>query len=261
MYDLAELRAANDHLWSAIAARLVAQGIVAPAELVRNGDLQSIWTDPALLLGQTCGYPLVTSLKGRVSLLKTPRYRAPGCDGAFYRSAVVVRANDSAACLTELRGRRCALNDPASNSGMNMLRAEIATLVKAPSPFFSEVVLTGGHEASVEAVKHRFADVAAIDCVTWAHLQHFRPDTTRNLRVLTWTAASPGLPLITSISTDSATQQALIRALHDVAEDPALEATRTILLLDGFQHLPLSAYEALIDHERRATMLGYPILI
>jgi ABC-type phosphate/phosphonate transport system substrate-binding protein len=259
MYDFDELRPATDALWEAIAARLTDRGIAAPPSLTRGPPLIDLWTDPALLLAQTCGYPLVTGLAGKVALLATPRYDAPGCEGTLYRSAIVVRATDPAATLADLRGRRCAVNNVDSNSGMNLLRAAIAPLADG-GRFFGAIITTGGHAASVRAVAGGDADVAAIDCVTWAHLRHLRPYETRGLRVLGWTSATQGLPLITSLHTDAPTRNALLGALDDVARDPALAPVRSQLRLDGFGALTLGDYEPVLALERMAQAAGYPVL-
>jgi ABC-type phosphate/phosphonate transport system substrate-binding protein len=255
MYDFPELRWATDALWAAIAARVPG----APARLARGRALMDVWTDPALLLAQTCGYPLVTSLAGKVRLVAVPRYRAAGCAGILYRSAVIVRADEPAACLADLRGRRCAVNGAESNSGMNVLRAAIAPLAER-ARFFGSVIMTGAHDASVGAVARGDADVAAIDCVTWAQLQRLRPGAVAGLRVLAWTAATSGLPLITSVRTDSATRDRLVRALDDVVADVTLAPVRDTLLIDGFATVPLGAYDAVLDLEKRAFELGYGAL-
>jgi ABC-type phosphate/phosphonate transport system substrate-binding protein len=259
MYDPPELQAANDALWAAIGARLGGEGVDAPRNLTRGLPLGAVWSDPGLLLAQTCGYPLMTALKGRAQVVATPRYGAPGCDGSLHRGAVVVRQNDPAAVLADLRGRRFALNDAASNTGMNLIRALIAPLARGKA-FFGSVTVTGGHAASAEAVAAGDADVAAIDCVTFSLLQRLRPATTRPLRVLAWTASSPGLPLITAVETGPAARAALSRALADTARDPSLRETRAELLLEGFDVLPASRYEAVLDLERFAIAQGYPVL-
>jgi ABC-type phosphate/phosphonate transport system substrate-binding protein len=260
MYDLPELEAANDRLWAAIAERLRAQGVGdVPERLTRTGALEAIWTDPQLLLAQTCGYPLVASLGERVRVLATPRYSATGCDGALYRSALVVRAGDPASSLADLRGRRAAINDLASNSGMNLFRAEVAPLAHGAA-FFEAVTITGGHVASAEAVAADEADVAAIDCVTWALLQRLRPKATDGLRILSWTMSAPGLPLIAAAAMDAVGLAALRQALAEVARDPKLVDVRETLLLDGFEILAEGAYEAISALERDAIAQGYPVL-
>src|SRR6187399_1868093 len=87
MYDLIEVREATDAWWHALALRLRAHGIAdAPDELERAGDFEATWTSPNLVLAQTCGYPLTHALAGRVRVVATPRYRAPGCKGPSYAS-------------------------------------------------------------------------------------------------------------------------------------------------------------------------------
>jgi ABC-type phosphate/phosphonate transport system substrate-binding protein len=260
MYDWLELQAANDALWAGIAERLAAAGVRdVPQALTRIDDLHAVWTSPALVLAQTCGYPLLKTLGGQVQLVATPRYRALGCEGPFRRSAIVVRAQARAENLAELRGARCALNDRMSDSGMNLLRSSVAPLAGG-KPFFSQVVVTGSHLASAEAVASGAADVAAIDGVTFAHLQRLRPTVSRALRVLTWTARTPGLPLITAGATTPELREALRHALSDVARDPQLAEARDALLLDGFTPLPINYYRLTQHHEDRAEALGYPRL-
>jgi ABC-type phosphate/phosphonate transport system substrate-binding protein len=259
MYDWPQLQAANDSLWAAIASRLAEQGVKAPQALTRGADLDAVWTSPALLLGQTCGYPLVTKLGGRVRLVATPRYRAQGCEGPFRRSAIVVSAKAPVERLSQLRGARCALNDRASDSGMNLLRGAVAPLA-AGAPFFSEVIVTGSHLASAEAVAVGAAEVTALDAVSYAHLRRLRPRLARRLRVLEWTARTPGLPLVTAANADAVTIRALQDALAAVAHDPRLAETRETLLLEGFSPLPMRYYQLTLHVEARAQALGYPQL-
>jgi ABC-type phosphate/phosphonate transport system substrate-binding protein len=121
-------------------------------------------------------------------------------------------------------------------------------------------VITGGHLASAEAVAENEADVAAIDCVTWAHLQRWRPGLTGRLRVLTWTVRNPGLPLITSLGTSPSQLAALRAALDEVAADPDLRQIRETLLLEGFSLTPAEHYRAALRLRDIASGLGYPNL-
>ncbi len=261
MYDLDGLRAHNDALWGAIAAALEDRGVVgAPKALLRGKPLEAVWADPQLLLGQTCGYPFGDLVNDhQVRLIATPRYRALGCDGPYHRSAVVVRAGHAAAALTDLAGSRCAVNGHSSNSGMNLLRFELAPLAR-DGRFFGSVTVTGSHESSAELVAEDKADVAAIDCITWAHLQRLRPELTKRLRVLTWTVRSPGLPLIAGRNTGAATLETLRSALEAVEHDPALKDVRAALMLDGFNTLPASHYRVVGHFEQMAVTQGYPTL-
>jgi ABC-type phosphate/phosphonate transport system substrate-binding protein len=260
MYDLPELQQATDALWAAIAEKLQHYNIPAPKSLARGQNLEKIWTDPDLLLAQTCGYPLVTSLAGKVQLLATPCYDATGCEGPLYRSAIIVHRDDPANTLSTQRGKICAINAWDSNSGMNLLRAEIAPLAHTSEKFFARVLVTGSHASSVEAVADGHADLAAIDCITWSHLQDKRPTATRETRLLGWTQSSAGLPFITSLHTDAPTRQALLQTLNEIIKDAALARIRTTLCLERFLELPLTAYESILDLQRSAIAAGYPLL-
>jgi ABC-type phosphate/phosphonate transport system substrate-binding protein len=254
MYDFDTVRWATDALWTAIAERIPP----APAALTRDRPAETMWTDPDLLLAQTCGYPLVTALAGKVRVVATPCYDAPGCEGPLNRSAIVVRRDDPAGTLSDLRGRRAAVNAVTSNSGMNLLRREVADLAGG-RPFFGKTLITGSHAASADAAASGEADVAAIDPVTWTQLAAAAPDTFRALRVLAWTRPTPGLPLITAMQTTETRLGDIRRALDGAAADPALADVRTALRLKGFA--APHAYDAILEIEREAAGLGYPTLV
>jgi ABC-type phosphate/phosphonate transport system substrate-binding protein len=260
IYDSPELHAANDALWRAISTRLTVAGVHdVPPALTRSRSLDVLWRDQRLLLAQSCGYPLVTSLRDAVKVVATPRYRVPGCAGPFYRSAIIVAATNRAASLAELRGSRCVANEPSSNSGVNLLRATITPLANGQK-FFRQVLWSGSHWASLAMIADDEADVAAIDCVTFEHLRKTAPALVAAVRVLTWSEASPGLPLITAAATDDQTVETLRAALADIVTDRAAAPALQTLLIEDFDTLPRDTYQDILEIERRARALGYPEL-
>ncbi len=260
MHDGPALHAANDALWSLIAGRLAEHGVAdVPPGLDRRRSLDAIWSDPALLLAQCCGYPLMTRYRGRLRYVATPSYAAPGCLGASHRSRILVRADDRAERLAELRGRRAAVNERHSNSGMNLFRAAIAPLAGGDR-FFAGVLETGSHEASLRAVADAGADVAAIDAVSFAHLARAAPALAARVRTIGWTGASPGLPFVTSIATSDGVVDLLRAILDEVARSAAARPACEMLLIAGMARLPARAYDRLLRIERGAARLGYPDL-
>lgn len=240
MYDLPEVRWATDALWAAVAARLSAAGVAAAPALTRGPALNELWTDPALLLSQTCGNPYVRTYRDRLRLVATPRYAAPGCDGPRYRSLLVVRANAPGEELEDFRGTVCAVN------GWDSLSGWVALAAMLPEPqFFSAALVTGAHADSVAAVAAGEADIAAIDCVTYALLHRHRPASTAGLRVIGRTALAPSLPLVTRRDTDDGTVEALRLALRDILADPVLAEARAALLIEGMEILGEADYDAI----------------
>jgi ABC-type phosphate/phosphonate transport system substrate-binding protein len=258
MYDPPWLRGANDALWRGIAARLRDAGVAdVPDALDRGRPLGAIWRDPRLLLAQTCGYPLATSLREAVTVVAAPVHDLPGCGGARHRSLVVVAQTSSVATLAELRGARAAINGRDSNTGMNLLRRAVAPLARR-GRFFGAVRETGSHLASMEAVRTGAADVAAIDCVTFALARRHRPALVEGLRVLAESDPSPSLPFVTRGGADVNEVAALRSALAGALADPALATTADALALARVEPVSAEDYEILLRYERAAAAAGYP---
>ncbi|SHO67265.1 ABC-type phosphate/phosphonate transport system, substrate-binding protein [Pseudoxanthobacter soli DSM 19599] len=260
MYDLPMLREANDRLWAYLRDRLVARGWRGVPELIdRSRAIDDALADPGLVLGHTCGYPLRTRFAGRLRVVATPDYRGPYASGGRHCSVVVVRHDDPAADLAALYGRVAAVNGFDSNTGMNLLRAAVAPLAGGQA-FFGGVLETGAHVASLAAVADGMADVAAIDGVTFDLVARHTPDDVAGVRVLTRTADSPNLPLVTRMGAPDALVAALRAALDEAARAPELAAAREALGLAGFLVLPDEAYDRVLELERAAAAAGYPRL-
>ena len=252
--------AALDAFWQGLRRHMIREGLAdVPSSLDEPADVHAHWLAPDLLLSQTCGYPLMTSLRGRVRYVGTPRYRAPGCEGASYTSVLVVRADEPETRLVRMAGRRVAFNAPDSHSGYNALRALVAPLAR-DGRFFDEGIETGAHRLSVAAVRDGRADLAAIDAVTFALLWRDHPDEVRSLRVLGSTERAPGLPLITAEGTEPADVARLRAAWVAACADPALADAREAMLLDGLEVLPPEAYDIIPALRDEAAAQGYPIL-
>jgi ABC-type phosphate/phosphonate transport system substrate-binding protein len=259
MYDFPWTATANDALWAAISARLAEAGVRAPARLARGGDLATLWRDPGLIFGQTCGYPYASGLKDAVTLIATPEYSFPGCEGASHRSFLIRRVSDSRRRLCEFRGATAALNAYDSNTGMNLFRGTIAP-VAAGARFFSSILITGSHEASVAAVAEGRADLASIDCVSLALLKRGRPELIERVAVFAETPRSPGLPFIASASLDRSTIEAVHEALFAVLADPELANARETLGLKGARAATPADYDRVTKIEREAAEAGYSLL-
>jgi ABC-type phosphate/phosphonate transport system substrate-binding protein len=261
MYDLPELAWASDAWWEGLARALRREGLAeVPARLTRGAPPEKIWLAPDLLLAQTCGYPLVHALAGRVRYLATPAYDCPGCRGSDYHSLLIVRAGEPAGDLAALRGCRLVLNGWDSQSGMNALRTMVAPLA-AGRAFFAEVSESGGHRASMELVAGGRADLAAIDCVSFALITEVQPELAAKLRVLGASPSYPGLPYITAGGADEETVARLRRGLFAAVAEPALAEARAALKLVGFALRPESDYQAIAEAEGAARALDYPRLV
>jgi ABC-type phosphate/phosphonate transport system substrate-binding protein len=236
MYDWPEIQDATDAFWATVREQLEAEGIYAAEHLLRGGNDSAFWLSSDLLLGQSCGYPLATSLKGKVRYVTTPIYDVVGCEGAQYSSAIVVK-RDSNIGLSSLAGRTFAYNSKSSLSGYQGIRAMFGD----PETYFANTLTSGSHRKSARMLANGGAEVAAIDAVCWHMLRQYEPETTSRLWVIGWTNKCPALPMITSLETSDEILGLLRKTLTKVSQMPEARA----LSITGFEEIPVSEYYAL----------------
>ncbi len=249
MYDMPEVRGALDSLWRGFAANAHREGLgEVPRELVHGRDLARLWNDPDLWFSQCCGYDLVNGYADRLVPIATPRYGAPECDGCDYASVIVVGEDSAATDVLEMRGAVCVINGPDSHSGMNALRALIAP-VSEGARFFSQVKVSGTHADSLDMIQRGEAEVAAIDCVTFALLGRYRPEALSGIRKLGRTHPAPGIPYVTRATLAEDTIARIRAAVFRSFADPGLATVRQALLLEGVQEIRLSEYKRILEFQ------------
>jgi ABC-type phosphate/phosphonate transport system substrate-binding protein len=253
MYWMPELAWANDAWWVGLSKHWRAAGLRdVPAKSHEPEELYPLWLAPDLFFAQTCGYPLTHELKGKVTLVATPCYSAPGCVGSNYCSRIIVREDSGITELAELSGKVAAINSDDSQSGWNVLRHSLTQALKGKGAF-PRVIETGGHRKSAAAVREGHADVAAIDCVTFARLGAVVPQEIAGLRVIADTASAPSLPYVTRKGIAADDLRRLRDGLQAALHDPALAEARAALLIRDIVVLPLEAYDRILEIEDAAT--------
>ncbi len=240
MYDWLELQSSYDLFWDLLCENLKAKGIDAPQKLSRTAKEDDHWLSPDLLLGQTCGYPYSTQLKGKVRYLATPVYHVEGCADGYYSSAIIVH-KDSDLTPGNLRGSKLAYNSLMSWSGYRIMIREYGRL----EGYFSELVESGGHRNSARMVADGKADITALDAVCWHLLQQYEPDTAENLKAITWSGMYPALPFITSLQTSDEIADNLIAGLREVIASTEYQEVGKILALKGCEILDRDVYSDL----------------
>jgi ABC-type phosphate/phosphonate transport system substrate-binding protein len=260
MYDFPEAREATDAWWAGLRGHLIQAGLRdVPERLLRRDDLIEQWTDPLLVMSQTCGYLLTHQLRGAAQCVATPHYRAPGCVGAQYASVILARADHPGREPADFRGSVAVYSRLYSHAGYNSLRGVIAPLA-AGQRFFSQVVGSGSHVASIEALAGSAADIGAIDCIVYAFVRRFRPSALHGTRTLGFTPLAPAPPYIVPGAVDAGRVARVREALRHAMADTTLEQTRRELFIEGFSFTDASSYAAVDAVESAAQRLGYPEL-
>ncbi|ESY32365.1 MULTISPECIES: PhnD/SsuA/transferrin family substrate-binding protein [unclassified Mesorhizobium] len=205
-----------------------------PATLPPNElDHHQLWLHPALLFAQTCWGPMELGLNKHVQVVGQPSYDAyEGGQGELYSSALVMRTGEGSEVrspadgkallpLDLMRGKRFTYNSLDSMSGIIALARDLQAAGESLD-IFSSRSESGGHRGSIVAVAEGKADIAAIDCESWALAQRFEP-AANAVKVVGWTARRKGLPYITARTTPEKTLKALREALAGSAEQPRIQ--------------------------------------
>jgi ABC-type phosphate/phosphonate transport system substrate-binding protein len=234
MYPFPTLRPAWEQLYTSVAERVRGAGHHAPSRLRWDLDPHDSWLDPDLAIGMTCGWPLVTSLREQVRVVGTFSYRTePAPRPHLYRTVIVARPELP---MGALLGRRAAINSTDSLSGHISLLAAFGLGEEWPG----EVVLTGAHVRSLEAVRTGAADVASIDGMTWEYQRRDEPSAVDGLCVVGHGPWVPGLPVILPASAPDAALEAWRAAFIDaIAAGEAPDE----LLIEAFVPLSLADYD------------------
>ncbi len=157
----------------------------------------------------------------------------PDSDGRpIYFGDLVVRGDDPARTLDDLRGRRIACNDLVSLSGHFALRHAIERAGASPDDF-AELVFTGGHHRSLDALLGGEVDAAVIDSVVRTGRARHDP-AVAGLRLIERLGPWPTQPLVARADLDPelmATVRAAVLALND---DPAARSELADSALDRF---------------------------
>ncbi|MEI8714869.1 phosphate/phosphite/phosphonate ABC transporter substrate-binding protein [Mesorhizobium sp. ISC11] len=196
-------------------------------------DFHRLWLHPLLLFAQTCWGPMELGLSRHVQVVGQPSYDAyEGGQGELYSSALVMRigegpevrspADGSALIPLDLiRGKRFTFNSLDSMSGIIALTRDLRAADEGLD-IFSSRSESGGHRASIVAIAEGWADVAAIDCESWALAQRFEP-AARKVAIVGWTGRRKGLPFITARATPEKTVRAMREALAGLSEQPRIQ--------------------------------------
>lgn len=233
MYARPELEDAHKNFWRLIRQNLADHGIDSPENLAQDANEFHVWRHPNLVLSQTCGMPYRTWLCDDVQLVGTPDYGLLDCDPGRYRSALVVRLDDPRTAFDEFKVSTFAYNQVFSQSGY----AAPYYHTTSHCDWFPNRIQSDGHVQSAKFVAQNSADIASIDAMTWRLIQKYEPFC-ENLRVLEWTEQTPGLPLITSKTSDADT---IFHAV-ELAIQHLAQHDRDLLSLRGLVRIPKAEY-------------------
>jgi ABC-type phosphate/phosphonate transport system substrate-binding protein len=233
MYPFTHLQSAYDQLWAAVRAHLHA----APDELDRSIDLATAWHSPDLLLGQTCGWPLITQLSDVVEVVGAFDVRAPFAAEGRYRSVIVGNKPFSVTQWRADPNTVVAFNSSESLSGW-------ISMCHVWGGVPARTLQTGSHVESMRAVADGRAHLASIDALSFEFAVAVDAMLSGRLHIIGHGPTVPSLPLVMSRSLATRRDEVRAALAAAVVAPEAAEAC-VRLRIGGFVPLTSSDYEEL----------------
>ena len=226
--------------------------------------LNIIWSDdhedfsnPQMLLGQTCGYPYIEKWHKSHRLLCVPEFEIEGCYGPGYSSWFITNSKDSRTNLSEFCNTTVAMNNVDSNSGMNVLRYAISQIAKGKR-FFKSVITSQSHITSMQMAANGEVDLAAIDSVSYYQAIAQGIIKSKNLKVVSQSTITTGLPFIVHKNLAMSNSD-ILQAMNQSLEESSEFAKQT-LKLKGFLAVSDSDYDVTRNLKKQAIENNYPLL-
>lgn len=160
----------------------------------------------------------------------------------LYFGDLVVRAGASFGSLADLHGRRIGCNDVISLSGHLSLRFAIEALGERPDDF-ADLVFTGGHHASLDAVLSGELDACVVDSVVRISRSR-HDDAVADLRVIERLGPWPVQPLVARADLDTCLVAEVRNAILQLDARPDIRPHLEASALTGFVTTDSDHYEA-----------------
>ena len=205
--------------------------------------LAELWARPDLGCAFICGWPYIRGVTDLIPIA-APVIDDPRAEGKpVYWTDIVVRADDPATSLEDLRGRTIAYTVEDSQSGFNALRHFLLG-VPGPKPVFArEFGPVFTPHRSIEAVIAGDADAGPVDSYAHALLMLHAPELTDRVRIIARTAPTPCPLLVASAGLDAVHVAALRGVFLHLHDDVVARHLLSALALQGFaEPLPRNAY-------------------
>lgn len=163
--------------------------------------------------------------------------------GMEYRSYIIVPTDSKANSLEDLKGKKFAYVDLQSYTGRLLPLYMIKKMGENPATFFSEVVYTKSHEASLSAVAERKVDGAGVISLLLEHELRTNPELKKKIKIID-KSKKTGFPVFATVKYSSnGDRERFKNALLNMHKDPKGKEILKKLEIDRFFEPKDSEYE------------------
>ena len=160
-----------------------------------------------------------------------------------YKSVIIARKDSGLAKTADLKGHTFAFVDPTSASGHLFPKAGLLQAGYDPETFFSRVIFSGSHDASILAVANKKVDAAAVADRILASAVASGQVKQSDLEIVWSSNPIPESPMVWRKDLDPALKARIAKALANVKDLPWGDQG----MLNGFQPTNDAAYDVVRD--------------
>jgi phosphonate transport system substrate-binding protein len=170
-----------------------------------------------------------------------PIARPVNLDGtSAYKGYLFVRKDSGIHDIGEMKGKRMAFVDRATTAGYVFPLAWLRERgIGKPDGFFSEYYFTGSHDAAIDAVLDRKAEVGAAKHSVYDRVRRENPRVDKELTIVAESRWFPSNGLCVRKDLEDDLKEALRRALLDLSSDP--EGARVLTQFGALRFIQTTA--------------------
>ena len=170
-----------------------------------------------------------------------------------YHGIIITKSDSAIKNMDEAKGKTWAFTDPNSTSGTLVPTVHFVKTMKIdPEKYFSKVIYSGSHEASILAVKGGKIDLASTNDLDLERGNGKQWEAKKDFRVLWTSELIPGSPMAYRKDLPDSLKKALTKAFVDYKDADGLKA----LKLQGYEATTDAAYNPIRDQIEVKKQLG-----
>ncbi len=133
-----------------------------------------------------------------------------------YQSFIIVPQSSPARSLSDLRGMRFAAADIVSTTGWLFPAMSIMSAGENPNHYFGNLVLTGSHDKSIQAVLDGFVDGAAVHGIVYDQMLADNPSIPKKIKIISKSPPFGIPPVVAHPGMDPNLKKAVVSILLDM---------------------------------------------
>lgn len=163
-------------------------------------------------------------------------------EGPVYHSLVVVRSDSGIESFKDLEGRPFAFTDPLSFSGYYYPVYLLREANRKPQSFFSRIIFTYSHDASMNALVDGIVDGTTINNIVYDLQTSQDPSLRQKLKIIHQSPPFGVTPVVVPASIDPEIRKRLIQALLEMDNSPEGSQILASLNIARFESPPPDLY-------------------